>query len=281
MPDGTKERDWVDTLARLLPGLGAILAGVLIPLVIHINGERSRNNQLYAEIVSRREVSDSELRAKMFENLLKTFFGDAATDRNNQRKLSLLRLLALNFHEFFDLKPLFEDSQKEFSPAERQQLRDILTEVVEKQEAMLAQTKEVQIFRRTLGPGRAHGILVPPEGQPPYREHRLGIEVTEISPDDDYVRMRVIDIPAQTATQAETAEVSFKLNYCSLPFIDNTKLFNATRFAITFKGISYTEDRRKEATIKIIFFPETYMSSRDRPFLDEMLNQLHKPQNDR
>jgi|GEM_PF-1827840 len=281
MADDTQGRDWVDILARLLPGLGAILAGVLIPLVIHINGERSRNNQLYAEIVSRREVSDSELRAKMFENLLKTFFGDAATDQNNQRKLSLLRLLALNFHEFFDLKPLFEDSQQEFTPAEKQQLRDILSEVVDKQEAMLAQTKEVQIFRRTLGPGRANGIIVPPEGQPPYREHRLGIEVTEISPDDDYVRMRVIDIPAQTAFQAETAEVGFKLNYCSLPFIDNTKLFNATRFAITFKGISYTEDRQKVATIKVIFFPETYMSSRDRPFLDEMLQQLHKPQNDR
>jgi anthranilate/para-aminobenzoate synthase component II len=31
---------------------------------------------------------------------------------------------------------------------------------------------------------------------------------------------------------------------------------------------------KKAATIKIIFFPESYMSSRDRPYLDEMLQQL-------
>ena len=74
----------------------------------------------------------------------------------------------------------------------------------------------------------------------------------------------------------DAGEIRFKLNYSSLPFTDNTKLFDGTRFAITFKGIRSSPDRPKEAAIKIIFFPESYMSSRDRPYLDEMLNQLHE-----
>jgi hypothetical protein len=46
----------------LLPGIGAVIAGILIPLVIHVGSERNRSNQLYVEIVSKREAADSELR---------------------------------------------------------------------------------------------------------------------------------------------------------------------------------------------------------------------------
>ena len=67
METGDKSRDWVDTLAKLLPGIGAIIAGIFIPLVIHINAERSWSNQLYTKIVSKREMADTELRAKMLK----------------------------------------------------------------------------------------------------------------------------------------------------------------------------------------------------------------------
>jgi hypothetical protein len=71
--------------------------------------------------------------------------------------------------------------------------------------------------------------------------------------------------------------VKFDLNYYDMPFIDNTKLFNNTRFAITFKGILTDEteiERGNAVKIKVIFLPESYMSSRDRPYLEEMLEQL-------
>ena len=108
MEKQSRLRSWLETVAKLLPGIGAVIAGILIPLVIQTSGEKSRNHQLYAEIVSRREVSDTELRAKMFENLIKSFFGDSNGKQTNSQKLTLLRLLALNFHEFFNLEPLFD-----------------------------------------------------------------------------------------------------------------------------------------------------------------------------
>lgn len=267
-----QERDWIDILAKLLPGLSALLAGILVPLVIHVNGERSRQNQLYAEIVSKREAADSDLRAKMFQNLITAFYGGQGSDPRN--KLSLLRLLALNFHEFFDLKPLFEDLQAKLNPAERQQLQAFLRDLAGKQEAMLLHGPGVNFFRLHLGEGMANGMIVPDNNTASYQGHRLGITATEINAEEEYVLMQVVDLPDTTDKQAGTrAEVRFKLTYSSLPFIDNTKLFGGTRFAVTLE--QFNEGTPKSADIKIIFFPESYMSSRDRPYMDEMINQLH------
>ena len=78
---------------------------------------------------------------------------------------------------------------------------------------------------------------------------------------------------------AAALDVEFEIGYYDLPFIDNTKLFNSTRFAITFKGIVTDSAGKKAARIKTMFFPESYMSSRDRPFLDEMLQHLKAQKN--
>ena len=271
-----KSRDWVDTLAKLLPGIGAIIAGIFIPLVIHINAERSRSNKLYTEIVSKREMADTELRAKMFENLIKCFFGSTSQQKTNKEKLTLLRLLALNFHEFFDLKPLFEELESEIEEGERYKLREIAKEISGKQEVMLSHIKEGMVFERVLYEGEENGVMVPPMDKSAYRGHRLGIVLTEIGQNEAYVKLHVIDIPEGVKDVGETTDVNFEVSFYDMPFIDNTKLFNATRFAITLKDIVMDEKQEKAARIKIIFFPESYMSSRDRPYLDEMLQQLRK-----
>ena len=267
-----KTRDWIDVLAKLLPGIGALLAGILIPLVIHISSEESRKSQLYVEIVSKREVADSELRAKMFDTLIKFFYGDVPQLKSNNEKLTSLHLLALNFHESFDLKPLFEGIKSDLSPVEVAKLRDIVAEIAGKQEAMLSQVKEGRVFEKTILLGGS--IMLPPEEQPAYMGHRLGIEVEEIGQNGDFAKLRVIDIPDGNKNIAENAILKFKLSYCDLPFIDNTRLFDHARFAITLKRVVKDKEKRQGVTLKVIFFPETFMSSRDRPFLDEMLNKL-------
>ena len=267
------ERDWIDILAKLLPGLSALLAGILVPLVIHVNGERSRQNQLYAEIVSKREAADSDLRAKMFQSLITAFYSDQGSNPHSQ--LSLLRLLALNFHEFFDLKPLFEDLRAKLKNKEDcKHIQEFLKELADKQEAMLLHGPGVQSFRILLDEGLANGKTAPGNNSPSYQGHRLAIVATEINPKEEYVLMQVTDLPDSNDKQVGTgADVRFKLTYGSLPFIDNTKLFDGTRFAVTLDQIN--ESAPKSAVIKIIFFPESYMSSRDRPYMDEMINQLH------
>ena len=280
MTDKNKSQNWVNTLAKLLPGIGAIIAGIFIPLIININAQKSRRTQLYTEIVSKREIADSGLRAKMFETLLKYLFSDTTKQKTNREKLTLLRLLALNFHESFDLKPLFESLESELTDKEKDMVKNIAKEIAGKQEAMLSQIKEGRVFEKILYKGFEEAIMVPPDGEEAYRGHRLGIEIIKIGENEDYVRLHVWDLPDTSVENiyiGDIVDVKFDLNYYDMPFIDNTKLFNNTRFAITFKGIFTDEteiERGNAVKIKVIFLPESYMSSRDRPYLEEMLNQL-------
>jgi len=274
MEKQSRLRSWMETVAKLLPGIGAVIAGILIPLVIQTSGEKSRSHQLYAEIVSRREVSDTELRAKMFENLIKSFFGDGNGQQTNSQKLTLLRLLALNFHEFFNLEPLFDQLESELgTKEEKERLREIAREIVSKQEAMLSQVEEGRVFIETVFEGEQNGIMVPSAEKPAYREHRLGIKILEIEKSNDYAVVQVEDIPEGRTDIGTIVSIRFKLNYYDTPFIENTKLSNNVRFAITLQNIGIIEDR-KIVQMKVIFLPETYMSARDRPYLEEMLRQL-------
>ena len=274
MEKQSRLRGWMETVAKLLPGIGAVIAGILIPLVIQTSGEKSRNHQLYAEIVSRREVSDTELRAKMFENLIKSFFGDGQGKQTNSQKLTLLRLLALNFHEFFNLEPLFDQLESELgTKEEKERLREIAREIVSKQEAMLSQVEEGRVFTETAFEGEQNGIMVPSAEKPAYRGHRLGIKILEIGKSNDYAAVQVEDIPEGRTDIGTVVRLLFKLNYYDTPFIENTKLSNNVRFAITLQNIGIIEDR-KIVQMKVIFLPETYMSARDRPYLEEMLRQL-------
>jgi hypothetical protein len=274
MEKQSRLRSWIETVAKLLPGIGAVIAGILIPLVIQTSGEKSRNHQLYAEIVSRREVSDTELRAKMFENLIKSFFGDTNGKQTNSQKLTLLRLLALNFHEFFNLEPLFDQLESEMgTKEEKERLREIAREIVSKQEAMLSQVEEGRVFTETAFEGEQNGIMVPSAEKPAYRGHRLGIKILEIGKSNDYAIVQVEDIPEGRTDIGTIVSIRFKLNYYDTPFIENTKLSNSVRFAITLQNIGMVEDR-KVLQMKVIFLPETYMSARDRPYLEEMLRQL-------
>ena len=274
MEKQSRLRSWMETVAKLLPGIGAVIAGILIPLVIQTSGEKSRSHQLYAEIVSRREVSDTELRAKMFENLIKSFFGDGNGKQTNGQKLTLLRLLALNFHEFFNLEPLFDQLESELgTKEEKERLREIAREIVSKQEAMLSQVEEGRVFTETAFEGEQNGIMVPSAEKPAYRGHRLGIKILEIGKSNDYAIAQVEDIPEGRTDIGTIVTIRFKLNYYDTPFIENTKLSNSVRFAITLQHIGTIEDR-KIVQMKVIFLPETYMSARDRPYLEEMLRQL-------
>jgi uncharacterized Rmd1/YagE family protein len=278
MKKNNKQRDWVEILPKLLTGIGALIAGVLLPYLFHVNSEKNRSNQLYADIVSKREVADSELRAKMFENLIKSFFGDNSKERSTDKeKINLLRLLAFNFHESFNLKPLFEALESELKDKDsRSRVRKIAKEIVGRQEAQLSQIVEGRVYKKRVMKGKEEGIMIPPSEDLAYKGHRLGIEVVEIGKDDDYVRLHVWDMPDKSGGH-DIADIEFDLTYYDMPFVDNTKLFNATRFSITLNEILTNKNTGdKTVDIKVIFFPESYMSGRDRPYLDEMLEQLRK-----
>ncbi|MFN3533024.1 MAG: hypothetical protein ACK41Q_11005, partial [Candidatus Brocadia sp.] len=185
------------------------------------------------------------------------------------------------FHTSRHTKSLFQALESELEDKNlRNKLRKIAKEVVGRQETQLSQIEEGRVYKRIVKEGKQEGIMIPLQEEPAYKGHRLGIEVTKIGEDDNYVRLHVWDMPDKSAGDRKVfdiADIEFDLTYYDMPFVDNTKLFNTTRFAITLNEIVTNKKTGEKAVdMKIIFFPETYMSSRDRPYLDDMLGQLRK-----
>lgn len=98
--------DWLDAIAKLV-GAFAVVA-----VAVFANSLQTRVTGI--SIQSQREQAESQLRASMFTSLISPIVG---TQRDGQavpadREQLLAELLALNFYENFELKPLLQDASR-------------------------------------------------------------------------------------------------------------------------------------------------------------------------
>src|SRR5512141_2357154 len=100
-----ESKELIELVAKIVTAASALIAGIAIPVVLNYNEGKNRQSQLYVQIMSQREQSDSALRERMFNALISSYFGkEVSTDPEKQ--IMFLNLLPLNFQEFFDAKPL-------------------------------------------------------------------------------------------------------------------------------------------------------------------------------
>jgi hypothetical protein len=141
--------DWLDVLAKLV-GAFAVLG-----VAIFANSLQSRLTGI--SIQSQREQADTQLRANMFNSLIGPIVGPQkdGTPVSAAREELLAELLALNFHESFELKPLMEDASRRLveearaspsraagSPDVRESLWSISRRTSERQKAAIAREWE-------------------------------------------------------------------------------------------------------------------------------------------
>jgi hypothetical protein len=68
----------------------------------------------------------------------------------------------------------------------------------------------------------------------------------------------------------------FWVGFYDFPMIDNTRLVNGYRFAIVLNNF---DKENGSANITMIYFPGTYASLKERPYYDEMVNELINSRN--
>lgn len=130
----------MESLAKLLGGIGAILGAVLIPVYLNkqtheanLRAAEDRKVQVYAQIMSQREAKDTEIRAKMFETLLSNYIQHLGIANSSEalsvqaqsgynfkmlnQKIIFLNILMENFMEYFNASPLFKDLYMQISQA--------------------------------------------------------------------------------------------------------------------------------------------------------------------
>ncbi len=286
MTEPVKKKDFWDKIAILLHPVGGLLTALAVAFV-GVQGSQflerrqslDTNARLYSELMSRREEAESSLRKDMLVSIIAQYLRPGTGDLDD--KVLNLELLAYNFHDSLDLRPLFFDLQRKLRTAkdpERtellQRIQGVAREITAKQ--LFALEGHGRSFRRTvdleaLAAARA-GIEL--EGE------RLAIGDTNcqvnlrvLSADLAQQQLRVrLEVPAppDRADLADT-RATFDVSYFDFPMIDNTRLANGLRCAVTLSNFS-----EAGADLATVCFPGEYASLKDRPYYDEVIQKLRE-----
>jgi hypothetical protein len=252
------------------------------------------NVRLYTELMTRREEADSSLRKEMFNSTIATFLS------SGRRDLGLdvlnLELLTYNFHEVFDLGPLFRHVDERIGTAERPQaatlrrrLERAATEVSGKQIAALE-----PIGGKLDGAVDFSDLASRPEGirvidgtlplqladadhlHPATRSRNFKIYVLAHDEGRREIRVKlVVQTPragterGDTGSEADFVYSVFWVGFFDFPQIDNTRLSYGDRCAVVLRRFNPVS-----AEMTLVYFPGQRASLKERPYFDEVVSDL-------
>lgn len=327
----------VESIAKIIGAISIPIIGLVVSGLLHFNAEKNRRVQLFAEIMSRRESADSDIRASMFNTLMKEYLGGLSSDNQGKdnidylcKKVVFLNLLLSNFQEYFNARPLFEDLYKRIKELEKEssmekeskKLKALGNDLIKmskstakKQEIMLSRigvTKTVQLKKNgtkcvLLYDPNADGLKIEGKnGELRDLDENCYGKCRDINGDytisdekenqeiiNDGKAYYAIEITLEDIKEDEVAVkialyrdyfkdgvyalrrfvrdgIEFGVSYFDLPYMDNTRLFDGSRFALILRDIP----SENWGELEVITFREEFMSLRDRPLFENMLNKL-------
>ncbi|MBI3530419.1 MAG: hypothetical protein HY067_20940 [Betaproteobacteria bacterium] len=290
--------------ARLLPFFDVaaklIAAGAVVGTTIIASSFQS--SMTASNLLSQREQADSSLRANMFHDLIGQMLGQEKLNGEIpvDRERLLVELLALNFHEHFELKPVMNhvDDRLAHEPVRemtgsrrgdpRESLRSVARRVLQRQLAMLTQAdgsvpaaQQACVYRLDLSEATARSSTEDKPVSPcslvsKYFGDLIGVDspnglytlaFTVSTPekwaDQDFaVSMRISGKAPDGEGKTVSADYDFRLTWFDFPFTDNTLLADGTRFSLILDDVN---PEKKKATFKLVWFPQDYFSARERP----------------
>lgn len=318
-----RQRDWRENV-RFAANIVNSLAIPLLTVAATIVGIYATNTLKEREIAiatennsqalrNQREESETNLRSAMFRELVGPLLqseteqvgqgGDADLPRA-QRLALLAELLALNFHEHFELGPLlrYVDTLPGQTAETRARLRSTSRRVISRQLApLLASVKMAEsgshpafqeISLVSDGSEAADALLscaLPETGPKPGEgaitldcsTTAMGAPLRIVSPDGRdnlQVNVRAVSWAAQTVgiysvlldaqgeSQAHAPPIEFTLSPYSFPFSDNTLLPSGNRFGIYLTRLDDIPGVARIMRLSFVWFPKQFVPPRERPF---------------
>ncbi len=282
--------DWLDGLAKLVGASAVVL------VALFANSLQSRLTGV--SIQSQREQAESQLRASMFNSLIAPIAGPQSGDKPMpvDRELILTQLLALNFNENFEMKPLMEDAvrrlaaEKEIKKNEaedpREPLWSIARRIAERQKASIGREWSasdaspagcivyyLNLDARTerhaepVSAGAdcqvsaAFGDII--DLKSPDRNYTLRLVAVHPNWDDETIRVSTQPfLSVQTNPKPTDTQYNFTLSWLDLPLTDNTLLPDGNRYATYIR--SFYNDFQT-VSVTVMWFPKGYFTPRERP----------------
>ena len=284
-----KKRDAWDKIAILLHPVGGLLTAAAIALLGFITSSAlnkrqtvETNTRLYTELMSRREESESALRKDMCVSIINSFVNPGETALGSS--VLNLEMLAYNFHETLNLKPLFAEMRRRVVRAQEQakspearaendvyleRLETVAREIVRRQ--MIVLEGVGRKFDRTIdladdpaGTSLEPGMLTLDGVETTFTIDILGV---------DRVNREIgIGLSVETPDPElgrQTKMASFAVSYFDFPMIDNTRLVASQRCSVVLNSMS-----DQSADITLVLFPGTYASLKEKPYYNEVIESV-------
>lgn len=278
-------KDFWDKLAVVMQPLGGLLTAFAVAYVGLMGSqllERRQsvdtNARLYSELMSRREEAESSLRKDMFQSIISSFMQPGAADLDS--KVLNLELLAYNFHDSLNLKPLFLDIQRRLRTSTDPNRDDYLArinrvarEITAKQ--LFSLEGQGESFRRTvdleaLAAAGPAGIALEPETVTIRGvTEEVALRVLKVDLEQQQLTVRLVVRAADGQPELPDSRAVFTVGFYDFPVIDNTRLANGQRCAVTLANFSPAA-----ADLTTVCFPGEFASLKDRPYYDEVIQQL-------
>jgi hypothetical protein len=284
-----KKRDAWDKLDILMHPMGGLLTAIALTVLGFITSSAlsqrqaiDTNTRLYTELMSRREESESALRKDMCVSIINSFVNPR--DTGLSASVLNLEMLAYNFHESLNLKPLFMEMRRRVvraqaeatTPAARTEnaeyldrLESVAREIVRRQMIVLEGVGKT--FDRTIDlTGDPGGTSLEPatltlDGVPT----TFAIDVLGVDRENREIQIGLNIETPDPEQGRQTKVATFSVSYFDFPMIDNTRLVGGQRCSVVLNSIS-----DQSADITLVLFPGAYASLKEKPYYDEVIENV-------
>ena len=278
-----KEKDYWDKVDVILRPLNGLLTALAVGLlgyytsgIVRQQETRDSNERVYTQLMSSREQADTGLRKDMFLSIISVFLRPEPTAL--EAKMLNLEMLAYNFHESLNLKPLFAHVDRQIAGSTGREKADYVTrlnqvakEITTRQLLLLEQVG--QKFGRTVdfeklkaNPG---GLELEPEKlKLDNMEREFTITVLDVDPQRRDIRME-LGVRTSGESAAMQQRRTFHVGYYDFPMIDNTRLSGDQRAAVVVNQLN-----EAGADLTLVYFPGSYASLREKVSYDEVVEKL-------
>ena len=296
-----EKRDIWDKIQIILQPIGGLFTALAIALVSYFGSDYLNNKQndesriqLYTQLMSGREQSESALRKDMFNSILGTILKDSHSLDEN---ILQLELLAYNFHESLNLMPLFVYLDRQIAleknhllkEAYRKRLYKMAGDVISKQISSLegAATRETMFITFpgdsiVYKPGFSQELPIDWKDSKIFTDtvrdrntvnvfkRVVFLKATGFNIDEKTVNVRLDIETSKNDKFINMVTQEFTIDYFQFPMIDNTRLSNDMRCAVVMRDFDFPNF----IEVDILYFPGSHSSLKEKPYYDEVVKKL-------
>lgn len=255
----SSRRDLWDKADVIIKGLGVILVSGAITFYGFYSENKRENTQfriaedskrtdVFMRTMASRETAEANMKANMFATLMNAYF----KKENPQSQVLFLKLIAHNFQEHLNIKPLFEnlDSDLPESSPEKKELYKTARAIAMNEINSLVSnggcSTELELVLNQELPAACNGPL-------PLKLRLVEVQKTRI----------------RVSSRPEDKE-GFEVTYFDMPFTDNSTL-GELQYSVVLRE---AKKEHNQARVVVVVFPKYYYSSRDRLRIDRKIGDF-------